>query len=590
MPLVSNEKLNEIRAKADIVEIVREYVPLEVAGKNYKGVCPFHEDHSPSMSVSPDKQIYKCFACGASGNAFQFVQNIENISFIEAVKKIADKIGVPLDIGEIKKTSSSKYEEEYKTMNLAMLYFQNNLNSLDGKKALEYLSSRGLDEKTIKDFNIGLSPLDNKLYKFLTSKKVDIEVLSKLGLVNQNGLNYYDLFRNRIMFPIHDAEGNVVGFTGRIYNNEDEAKYVNSKETIIFKKSNILFNYHRAKNEDRLKHHLILVEGNMDAIRMYENGFLNTVALQGTALTNEQVELINKLRCKRVTLMFDNDNAGALATMTNGEILLKANIPIDVVRLSLKKDPDEYILTYGKEAMEDNIAHAESFINFKLNYLKNNKNLNDTRDLVNYLKEVVNSLKDEDDLTKEVTISKLSKDYDISIDTLKEMLPSKESKVINKEINPKKEKAITNKKLTLSIYHILYYMMNDERFIKIYQDELGFFNEKVYRGIAAEIIYYLQKYGKINLADFLTYQETSPLKDEIRDILDLVTDDNPDPIKMHEYINNVKEYNLNMKIKSIKEELKSESDVLRQEELGNQLIKANKDLQKIKRERSVKND
>ena len=247
MQIISEDKINEIRNSADIVNVISDYIPLKLKGKNYFGVCPFHDDHSPSMSVSKEKQLFKCFVCNKGGNVFSFVQDYENISFLESVKKVADKVGIPLSIDNIKK-SNEKFKLEYEIMEYATKIFQNNLNSKEGLLAKDYLIKRNITDDIIKEFRIGLSLSDaTYLYNVLIKKGYDINKLDDLGLISKDGIKGYDRFINRIMIPICNLNGEVVGYTGRIYNNEDSAKYINSKETIIYKKGNILFNYHNAK-------------------------------------------------------------------------------------------------------------------------------------------------------------------------------------------------------------------------------------------------------------------------------------------------------------------------------------------------------
>ena len=267
MERISDEKINEIRNAADIVTIISDYIPLKMQGKNYFGICPFHDDHSPSMSVSKERQLYKCFVCNKGGNVFNFVKDYENISFIEAVKRVADKVGIPLNINYVKK-ENVKYKEDFEIMNYATKIFQNNLNSKEGTKAREYLAKRSINEEVIKDFKIGLS-LNNNTYLYDSlSKKYNINKLDELGLITKDGIKGYDKFINRIMIPLTDLDNNVVGYTGRIYNDEkDTAKYINTKETNIYKKGNLLFNYYNAKEYIREEKIAILVEGNMDAIR-----------------------------------------------------------------------------------------------------------------------------------------------------------------------------------------------------------------------------------------------------------------------------------------------------------------------------------
>ena len=584
MPRISENVINEIRAQADIVDIIKEYIPLTPKGKNYFGVCPFHQDHSPSMSVSKEKQMFKCFSCGAAGNVFKFVSDYENISFIEAVAKVASKVGIPLTItGDYK--PKEKFQKEYDVMNLATLFFQNNLNTSLGTKAKEYLSKRGLNEEMVKVFDIGLALDKNTLYQFLNKKKIAPEDMVSLGLVNQSGLTYHDVFVNRIIFPIHDASSHVVGFTGRVYDGDYTPKYLNSKETSIFRKGNILFNYHRARDAIRTQKKVIMVEGNMDAIRMYVSGLQNTIALMGTSLTTEQVVLLQKLRVP-VLLMFDNDEAGKTATMKNGQILIDAGITVEVVRLHGAKDPDEYILSNGIQAMKDNIEHPLSYLEFKYNALKENKNLEDTEELSLYVKGVLASLEHADEITIDITLNKLVQGFHLSYDILKSQLDTKKVEPV-KQV-PVKEKKVTKKsKYDLCAELILYYMMNDLKYVKMYQTKLGYFKSSVYRGIANEIIYYVEKNKTIELADFLSYAETSPLKEDIYRILESIKTPEIVETSMEDYIFNIKECTWEEEIKKLKVEMKQTSDIHEKENLAKKIVDFNKKIQEMLEERSV---
>ncbi len=518
MAFIEQEEINRIRSSASIVDVISSYVPLTQKGKNYFGVCPFHEDHSPSMSVSEEKQIYKCFSCGATGNVFTFVENFLNISFAEAVELIASKVGISVAVNFSKK-KEIKFKEENEAMDLALKFYQNNLNTESGKKAIEYLKKRDLHENTIKDFSIGLAMDQNMLYKILSKKGYSDKLLESIGLVHQIGNEEHDLFQNRIMFPIHNLDGQVVGFTARCYLKEETPKYINTKETILFKKGNILFNYHRAFDSIRLLKEVIVVEGNMDAIRLYSVGIKNVVALMGTSITKEQMAIFKKLRSK-VILMLDNDSAGENATLTVGNLLEENQIPFQIVRLSGEKDPDSYIIKNGKEAMEEVIKNAISFVDFKLNYFKKNKNLNDASDLAEYIKAVIDGLKNTNDIIlKEVTLQKLSNDYNISYTVLKEQLGMtelEEKKRNEKRVEKKEERQSSYDKICRKI---LFYMMNDKEYVRLYQTKLGVFPTKEHRIIANEIVYYLEKNKTINLADFITYAENMNLKDEIMAII-----------------------------------------------------------------------
>lgn len=585
MPKISQETIDEIRNKADIVDIIKEYIPLIQKGKNYFGVCPFHQDHSPSMSVSKERQLFKCFSCGAGGNVFKFVSDYENISYIEAVSKVGSKVGINLNIEKTSKVNE-KYKSLYEIMDLTNLFFENNIQTDNGSEARNYLHQRGLSDNDIKEFNLGLSLNDNNLAKFLEKKKMSLEQALSLGLVNQKNLEYTDVFKNRILFPIHDLEGHVVGFTGRIYKDNNGPKYLNSRETPLFRKGQILFNYHRAKKYIQLQKEVILVEGNMDAIRMYINDFKNTLALMGTSLTEEQVRILKNLRSK-VILMLDNDEAGLTATYTVGEELIKSGIEVFVIRLSGKKDPDEYILSFGAEAMKENIERPLSFLEFKLNYLKQDRNLNDASELSLYIKEVLQILKDEDEITTGIILNQISNEYHISLETLQNSIPKKEEIIIPKE--PVKPKKKDGQYLTC-IKNILYYMMNDEKYIQIYEDELGYFEETLYREIASEILGYYMTKKKMVFADFLSFIETSLLKDEIYELISSIKDEELTENKLRDYIYGVKQKNLQNKIKSLKEEQKKTVDIYQKELIGKKIIENKIEAENLKKERSVEND
>ena len=517
--MVTNQEIERIRRSANIIDVISSYIPLTQKGKNYFGVCPFHEDHSPSMSVSEEKQIYKCFSCGAAGNVFTFVSEYENVKFIEAVKIVADKCGIPFH-GVLKREKPKKNEQEYEVMDLALKFYQNNLNSQEGLQAKEYLKKRDLGEEVIKEFQLGLAlGSENALYQLLTQKKYSVDMMASLGLINQSNGNTRDVFRRRIMFPIHDLEGNVVGFTGRIYENSDQAKYMNSKESSIFKKGQILFNYHRARQEIKRKKEVILVEGNMDAIRMYASGIKNVVALMGTSLTSEQVQIIKGLRAK-IILMFDNDSAGEIATYQNGTILEEAGLVPYIVRLSGEKDPDEYIIKNGVEALENNIRSPISFLDFKLRYFKKDKDLGKIDDLASYIKEIISDLKNiPDEITRELTLKKISEEYQISLDLLHREFQKLELKQ-NVVVPQKKLEKIKISKYDRACQNILYFMMNDGKFIERFKKELGYFSERKYRSIANEIIYYYEANQKMELSDFISF---ASMKDYIvEDVMEII--------------------------------------------------------------------
>lgn len=567
---ISNEEITEIRKKADIVEVIGSYINLAPQGKNYFGICPFHNDHSPSLSVSREKQIYKCFTCLASGNVFTFVQNYENISFIEAVKKVADKINYKLDIKDKIVNKNSKY---YELMDLSNKIFVNNLNSNLGLKAKEYLiNERHLSEEAIKEFNIGLALNDNNLNKLLSSKGYSDKDIIEMSLANKTDNGLLDMFRNRITFPICNHEGKIIAYSARIYQNEDTSKYINSKESVIFKKGYTFYNYDKCRLEALKIKAVILVEGQMDAIRVYISGFKNVIASMGTAITSNHISLLKKLNAK-VILMMDNDNAGEKSTILNGEELIKNNIEVSVVRLTGEKDPDSFILKNGADAFRDALKGEISFFDFKLRYLKKDKNLNKADELAEYINKIIDELnKSDDDILKSVTINKIAEDYNID----KRIL---EGKLV--KITPRIDSVVVKRKRPkLNQYHqaaeaILYLMMNDPKFIRKYKIELNYFPEEKYKLIANDILAYKEINGEFDIADFMTYINDLEYKEDIYRILN----DYQDKILPEEFDNFVAIINKwirESKIDKLKEQLKNETDVKKQEELNDLIIKIKK--------------
>ena len=442
--------------------------------------------------------------------------------------------------------------------------------------AKEYLQKRQIDTKTIQDFEIGLA-LDytKSLNKLLVNKKYSLEVIEALGLINRHDANITDTFLNRIIFPIYDLEGNPVGFTGRIYTDSNQARYINSKESNIFKKGQILFNYHRAQSEIKKQKEVIIVEGNMDAIRLYSKGIKNVVALMGTSLTKDQVNILKKLRAK-IILMLDNDEAGEIATYQNGNILEENQLNPLVIRLSGAKDPDEYVLKIGIDSLISNLKKPLNFLDFKLNYLKKDKDLNNTTDLVNYIKEVTNSISNLDDLTKEITLKKISDAYNIPLEIL-----NKELNKIKKNVKTKKEEVKINNniytKYDMASLNIIYYMMNDGIYIEKFKKDLGYFTKKKYRSMSNEIMYYYETNHKIDLASFISYIQD---KDYIyEDIMEVIKSSKIRDIRLEDfedYINVCHQEMNKEEIKNIKEQIENELDEAKKMALAEKLIEIKK--------------
>lgn len=575
MAFISQELINEIKSKNDIVDIIGSYINLD--DKN-KAICPFHNDHSPSFSVSSEKQIYKCFSCGESGNVITFVQKFNSISFIEALKLLADRVGINLNIQDQKK--SNKYDKYYEITSVALKYFKNNLMSTQGKDAIKYLNNRKIDKNLINEFNIGLST-GNKLSSILT-KKYPIRDVIDTDLVKEINGSEYDTFQNRIIFPIMDENNNVVAFSGRKYLSEDLvddtfAKYVNSKDTVIFNKGKILFNLNNAIPYIKKKKEIIITEGFMDAIRLSSIGYKNVVALMGTALTKENKEKILKYKCK-IILNLDQDNAGKMATISIGDDLLKNNVDLSVIVFDDYKDSDEFIINKGKEAFDISYNNKISFIDFKLNYLKTNKNMSDSVDISKYINEAINSLNElDDDILKELKIKEMANEFGINESVIKGKLNNKLSVIKPREQQIKKR----YNKYDISELRILYLMLHYDDVIVIFENTLGYLIHDNMSSLAYKIIEFKNDYGYFDYSDFIDYiGDNLILNETLKEVNKYYNKDDYTDAELESYINTIKEYSVKKRIEALKREMKETLDINKKIEIAEKIENINKEVLK----------
>lgn len=578
--LISEDEIKEIRKSVDIVDVISDYIPLTPKGKNFFGVCPFHADHSPSMSVSREKQIFTCFSCGASGNVFKFVMDYENINFYEAVKKLAQKAGITINLKEIKK-QNDKYDILYEIYEISKKIYQNNLNSKEGIEAKEYLKKRNITPEIIKEFEIGLSLKNNKiLTNMFLKKEYNKKDLLLSGLINQNESGLYDIYYNRIMFPLYDLSGKIVGYSGRIYDREDSSKYVNTKETPIFKKGEILYNYHKAKEEARIKGSIIVMEGFMDVIAAYKVGIKNVVATMGTAVTSTQANLIKRM-AKEVILCFDGDAAGAKATQACSDELLKIGVTPKVVRLENNMDPDEFVTKYGVEFV-NRINNPISIIDFKLKYLKKDIDITDS---VEYSKYINSSLEEigkiDDTILKELTLKKLSEESKIDIQILKEKLNDYESKVEVPIVEEKVNKKTT--KCEKAEQCLVYYMLNNKEVVTIFNNHKVFLPTEKYRKLAREISL-IAKTSEVNVADLMTSLESKETLETLNELLKLNLKDEYTQDEILDYINTITINNLEIEKKHLKELLKTVIEKDKKNEIALKIVEITKQEQEIKKE------
>ena len=504
---MNNDLVSAVRSKVDIVDIIGERIPLVARGKNFFGVCPFHDDTNPSLSVSREKQIYTCFSCHATGNVFTFLMNYEHIDFKQALKYLGDKVGID-------------------TSDISLKYFQNNLNSKAGHEAKKYLLNRKIDENLIKEFEIGLSlPNKDDLTKLLSSKEYDLVTLNRIGLSSDD----HDIYNDRIMFPLYDISGKCVGFSGRIYKDNGQNKYLNTKETEIFK----------------------------------------------NALTREQINLIKRLS-NNIILCLDGDDPGQHATLNIGNMLQDIGIETKVIKLPNPEDPDSYILKNGKERFEGLIESAINFSDYKMDSLKKNVNFKSNEETANYIEEVLKeTAKLDDSIRREVILKRLAKEFDIGYNTL-EMR-------INSLLKEKKEKPIVNiskkivsrkDKYAKAYEQIIYFMLNNDWVITKVENERLIFPTEIMRLTCNEIIYYYKKYGYINIADFYTYiQDKEDILNFLNNILGEDYVDGTNEEELEQYFKVAHKFIELQEIKRLTNLMKKEVDPLEQAKISEKIRK-----------------
>lgn len=563
MAYISNELTNEIQNRCDIIDVISKYVTLTKRGKNYFGLCPFHDDHNASMSVSSDKQIFKCFSCGESGNVFTFVSKYNHISFYEAVTLLGQDKGYDINIVD---NNVDKNKKDYEVYDLAVKLYQNNLYSSLGKNAIDYLEKRNITKEAIKKFKIGLSLSKSMLTEFLVNKNYDLNRLIDLGITNENNS---DKFLNRIMFPLFDLKGNPVAFSGRIYNTKDNSKYINTMETDIFKKGSILYNYHNAKDNLKKSDYVIVMEGFMDVIRASTIGIDNCVATMGTAFTKEHINLLRKMT-DNIILCFDGDRAGEDATVSSLKMLEDAGISPRIIRLPENLDPDEYILKYGSDSFKLQIEKSITPIDFKMNLLKNNKNLTDLTDVSKYIDESVKELiKIDDQVLVELTLKKISLEYNVDYDTLKNKYNNylQNKKVDNKVVEVKINKGKL-KQHELAEYHLIYYMLSNAEVIKEVANKVIYFPDDLIRYLYNEIECFYNKYGVINISSFISYiSSKQELLNLLNKIISYIDKDEYTIEEINDYIIVVNKYLKKEKVTSLEKELRNEIDPIKKAEI-----------------------
>lgn len=507
------ELVEEVRMKNDIVDVISGYVRLQKKGSSYFGLCPFHNEKSPSFSVSRSKQMYYCFGCGAGGNVFTFLMEYENFSFVEALKFLADRAGVELPEMEYSKEAKQKADLRATLLEInkvAAQYFYVQLKSEQGKIGYTYLKKRELSDETIKAFGLGYSnKYSNDLFQYLRSKGYSEDLIRQAGLINTDEKNgVYDKFWNRVMFPIMDVNNRVIGFGGRVMG-DGKPKYLNSPETAIFDKSRNLYGLNRARTSR--KPYFLLCEGYMDVISLHQAGFTNAVASLGTALTTGHASLIKRY-VQEVYLTYDSDEAGTKAALRAVPILKEAGISARVIRMDPYKDPDEFIKNLGAEEFEKRIGSARNGFLFSLEMLAKNYDMESPEGKTAFFKEAAKRLISfEDELERNNYIEAVAKAYKVSPESLMKLVtktavtagmakPAARPKTASGEGKPKESGIIVSQKLLLT------WMIEDVKLFGTIKKYISpdDFTEQLYRTVA-ELLYEQYEAGELNPAKILNH-------------------------------------------------------------------------------------
>ena len=594
---------NDVLKHADIVKIVGSYLPLVKKGKNYKAVCPFHDDTDPSLTISSEKQFFKCFVCGTGGTAISFVQKIEHIPFMEAVKKVAELSGYhPEGLDNIVKPKKvdEKKEALLKCLHDLNLYYQFCLNSPEGKTGLDYLESRHLDKDMRVKYRLGYANKDGKsTITFLQKKGHSIKTIEETGVAKMlSPGNYIDMNEGRVTFPICDVDGNVIGFSARRVHPGDEAKYMNSPETYLFHKTSILYNFHIAKDIARQKGYIYICEGFMDVFALSRIGIDAAVAIMGTALTNEHITLLRSLNVE-LRLCLDGDLPGQSAMMKAANALTKAKINFRVVdNQGSSKDPDEILNEDGKEALEAYLNKLVSRIDFALNYYLRSNPLKTMEDKTKLVKEFIPILaRIDNQLELDSYLRKLEKITGFEADSIRKLVfkyqkggdDADTSRKVIRDFHPER-KAL--QKLETAEREFLFQMMGNELAVAFYEEKIGTFYDDIYRAIANYILAYLERCGEIDINGVMSDIESGDdeqKEDLLKDITDMLDEDFHPTECTEELLNNLVETIEDEKAR-INEEDSLKQSLEGKDELEQARIIANYNRRKALRESKEKKD
>ena len=534
---IDESLINDVINHADIVKVISSYIKVTKKGRNYWAICPFHDDTNPSLSISPERKMFKCWVCGTAGSAISFVQKYEHISFFEALKKVADLSDYydPRLEGVVKaKPVDSKKDPLLKCLSDLTLYYQYALNTAEGKDGLEYFEKRHLDADMRAKYKLGYAFKDGKATcGFLQSKGHSYKTQEDVGIAGLSGSNYFDRNQGRVVFPICDADGNVIGYSARRLGDGPEAKYVNSPETYLFHKSNVLYNFHIAKDKAKQAGHIYICEGFMDVFALAKIGIDNAVALMGTALTKEHIVMLRSLNVE-IRLCLDGDVPGQNAMMVASKMLYEAGLDVRIVdNQNSPKDPDEILNQDGPDALRVYLNNLVNRIDFALSYFKNTnplKTVEQKKALVKSFIPILLGINSQ--LELDSYLRKLANVTGFEADSIRALL--KDAK--NNAEYDRPEEAMMNfhperkvlKKLQLAEREMLFQMLLDPKAIAFYEEKVGTFYDEIYRQLANYIIDYAKASDDVTLINVLSSIEMSELSNKqelINELANLSYDD-----------------------------------------------------------------
>lgn len=492
---------NELLKKADVVDVVSRYIDVTKHGRSFRALCPFHNDKNPSLMISKEKQIFKCFVCGEGGNVLNFVQKYEHITYLEAARKVAEMVGYDNEafrVAKVERHISPNLVPLYKCLTDLASFYATALQTVEGKPAKDYLAKRNIDQSMLIKYQVGYSPLDGtQTIKFLQSKGYSVKNIEDIGVLSNLLNNPYDKNQGRIMFPIHDHEGQVVGFSSRRFlENDTSAKYINSPETIVFHKTSILYNYHNAKDVARNVGYVYVLEGFMDVFALDISGIKSVVALMGTAFTQEHINLLRKLKVE-VRLCLDGDEAGQMAMLKMVETLNENKIPFRIVNnVDDPRDPDDIYQSLGKEGLVDYLENLIDSHEFTLNYHRKNSKLRSVEERREFILKTMphvvtlpSRLEVDDYLKRIAEISGFS--YDILFDMYKseKLKLEREKNIVNININEKFPHREVLNRLQQAERLMIHQMLNYPQAMDFYKTNNVKFTDEFHRYIASFLAY-----------------------------------------------------------------------------------------------------